>query len=153
MRRFFLSIVLIGLVALSIWAALTERKSAFGPTVKWRDEGWAEARVGSNVSWNRKIQVTNTGSEPCIGEVYCFVGEKPSDAFLEACAARAVAAINLEPGETVATGVWCNDKPAADVKVLAFSCSAAELERKRDMRRRYPVLKRFLSLPHKVVTP
>jgi hypothetical protein len=122
------------------------------PAVTWNGKWSVAGEGGTHMAWNRSVQLKNTTTKDVIAEVYSFVGQTPTPQFIEACARRATKAVDLKPGETVATGVWCTEDPAADpgARVLLFTCSSRELSRLLERRAKDP---QSVALPFAVVSP
>ena len=122
------------------------------PRVTWRGT-WSVAAEGQPyMAWNRAVLLKNTTTRSVIAEVYSFLGEAPTPQFVQACALRAVKAVDLSPGESVATGVWCAEDPAKapGARILLFTCSSRELSRVLEERARDP---HGAGLPFAIVSP
>jgi hypothetical protein len=150
MKRWAFIALLTIAVALA-WRYQQQPRTTARLTATWLGPDWAEARSGGRIDWNRRIHLKNTGERDFIATVYGFAGKDPKQTFVEGKARDAIGAIDLGPGEAVATGVWSPDNPAQGVQVMAFSCSAVELKRRINLRARYPVCKILWPLPYYIL--
>jgi hypothetical protein len=135
-----------------VWLVF-QPKAATGPTIRWRDAGWASVTGGfdSVTRWNRGVFLKNDGDRVCAGQVYCFAGNNPDALWLHKVCTEASDGIELSPGEVVSTGVWLSEVPNGKIHAVIFLSSASDLRSRLAFRTRYPFLKALRPLPLKIV--
>jgi hypothetical protein len=147
MKR-WLSIAVLTVIVVLIWVYNEQHPpKSVRLAATWMQPYWRVSLGEEGPNWVRLIELKNIGEKPIVASAIAFAGDKPSAKLMEFMANYASSESDLNPGEVRETTVGSWDDPAKGLRYMAFSCTAAELRRRLDLRARYPLIQMLWPLP------